>query len=100
MVSGNTAWSQGRRSNLSRVVWIFCPGHAGVAGNERAYVLAGEAGVGEPIILDPPTVMAALTRVAAERGFSPFEFLSILVEVFRVKRNYSSPGYNIIPARI
>ena len=44
-----------RRSNLSRVVWIFCPGHAGVAGNERADVLAGEAVVGEPIALDPPT---------------------------------------------
>ena len=51
-----------RRSNLSRVVWIFCPGHAGVAGNERADVLAGEAVVGEPIALDPPTVMAALTE--------------------------------------
>ena len=50
-----------RRSNLSRVVWIFCPGHAGVAGNERADVLAGEAVVGEQIALDPPTVMAALT---------------------------------------
>ena len=51
-----------RRSKLSRVVWIFCPGHAGVAGNERADVLAGEAVVGEPISLDPPTVMATLTE--------------------------------------
>ena len=29
-----------------------------MAGNERADVLAGEAVVGEPISLDPPTVMA------------------------------------------
>ena len=44
-----------RGSKLSRVVCIFCPGHAGVAGNERADVLAGEAVVGEAISLDPPT---------------------------------------------
>ena len=51
-----------RRINLSRVVWIFCPGHGGVSGNEREDVLAGEAVVGEPITLDPPTVMAAPTE--------------------------------------
>ena len=33
-----------------------------MAGNERADVLAGEAVVGEPIALDPPTVMAAITE--------------------------------------
>ena len=50
--------------------------------------------------LESVSFPAISARVAAEKGFSPFEFLSILVEVFRVKRNYSSPGYNIIPARI
>ena len=43
-----------RSSNLTRVVWIFCPGHAGVAGNERADELAGLAVVGETVTLDPP----------------------------------------------
>ena len=36
-----------RRSNLSTVVWILCPGQAGVAGNGRADVQAVKAGVGE-----------------------------------------------------
>ena len=30
-------------SNIQCVRWIFCPGHAGVRGNERADALAGEA---------------------------------------------------------
>ena len=46
-----------RRSKLSRAAWIFCPGHTGVAGNERADVLASEAVIGELISLDPPTAM-------------------------------------------
>ena len=45
-----TEWKEMiQSSNLSRVVWIFCPGQAGVAGKERADVLAGEAVVGELI---------------------------------------------------
>ena len=50
-----------RGSNLSRVVWIFCPGHAGVVGNERADKLAGEAVLGEAVPLDPATVVSTLT---------------------------------------
>ena len=34
------------RIRLRSVVWIFCPGHAGVRGNEAADKLAGEATVG------------------------------------------------------
>ena len=49
-----------RESSLEKVAWIFCPGHAGVAGNERADKLAGEARVGGRLTLDPPTVLAAV----------------------------------------
>ena len=61
-----------RRSSLERVAWIFCPGHAGVTGNERADKLAGEAKVGGNLTLDPPTILTAvgdnLRRNRAESG--------------------------------
>ena len=50
------------RRNLSTAVWIFCPGHVGVAGNEWADVLAVKAGVGEPLSRDSPSVMATFTE--------------------------------------
>ena len=30
-------------NNAQSITWIYCPGHAGVKGNERADVLAGKA---------------------------------------------------------
>ena len=32
-----------RKSQVSKVTWIFCPGHAGVLGNEQADKLTGLA---------------------------------------------------------
>ena len=32
-------------SQLLSVTWLFCPGHSGVKGNERADTLAGEAAI-------------------------------------------------------
>ena len=45
-------------SQIRRLQWIFCPGHAGVKGNERADRLAGSATIDEGLTLDPPTVIA------------------------------------------
>ena len=59
-------------SQLESITWIFSPGHAGVLGNERADVLAGEAEVKGNLIMDPPAVRAAVqdmlvrTRVAED----------------------------------
>ena len=38
----------------------FCPGHAGVCGNERADKLAGSARVEGSFTLDAPTVMSTI----------------------------------------
>ena len=35
------------KSHLRKITWLFCPGHAGVKGNERADELAGNASVGD-----------------------------------------------------
>ena len=45
-------------SQLERITWIFCPGHAAVLGNERADKLAGEAAIQGSLTLDPPVVLA------------------------------------------
>ena len=42
---------------IDRVTWVFCPGHAGVRGNERVDELAGSAAIGQEITLDPPAIM-------------------------------------------
>ena len=46
------------QSKLTRVVWIFCPGHAGVRGNERADELAGQAALGDNPKIGQATVIA------------------------------------------
>ena len=45
-------------SNIRRIVWIYCPGHAGVKGNETADRLAGNAQIsqGVQILLDKNTI--------------------------------------------
>ena len=50
------------QSNLQCVRWIFCPGHAGVRGNERADALAGEAENKSTLNSDPPTVLAVVSE--------------------------------------
>ena len=48
-------WMQHINDSLIRkITWIFCPGHAGVAGNEHVDKLAGEAAISDnKVLLDP-----------------------------------------------
>ena len=46
-----------RNSKLKKLTWLFCPGHAGVLGNERADQLAGSAPITGTLTLDPATVI-------------------------------------------
>ncbi|RUS70140.1 hypothetical protein EGW08_022093 [Elysia chlorotica] len=46
----------------SSITWIFCPGHAGVTGNERADKLAGNATVNGTLRLDKQEVLKALSE--------------------------------------
>ena len=75
-------WKEAIRCrNLYRVVWIFCLRHAGVAGNERADKLAGEAVLEEAVLLDPATVIATLTEwYNNNRVVAPFHTLDVLKE--------------------
>ena len=48
------------QSQLQSVTWLFCPGHSGVQGNERADKLAGEAETGDKLTFDSPLVLSTV----------------------------------------
>src|SRR5579871_6638699 len=47
-------------SKLRRLLWIYCPGHAGVRGNERADSLASRAPIMGDITMDKSNVLRSL----------------------------------------
>ena len=47
-----------QRSSLTKITWIYCPGHAGVSGNEAADKLAGDAQIEtNQVLYDPQAVI-------------------------------------------
>ena len=48
------------QSQLQSVTWLFCPGHSGVQGNERADELAGDAVTGDKLTFDSPLVLSTV----------------------------------------
>ena len=47
-----------QRSSLTKITWIYCPGHAGVSGNEAADKLAGDAQIDtNQVLYDPQAVI-------------------------------------------
>ena len=61
-----------------QTIWLYCPGHAGIALNERADQLAGNAPAADHILLDSKDVMSAMRhtqRVKREAGEQNSEML-------------------------
>ena len=52
-------------SSLKKITWVFCPGHAGISGNERADELAGDAVINGSITLDPAQVVCLVKEKLA-----------------------------------
>ena len=50
-------------SNLQRLTWIYCPGHAGVYGNERADRLASTASIVGELKMDKGDVLRPLATI-------------------------------------
>ena len=49
-----------QKSQIVRIVWIFCPGHAGLLVNEQADRLAGNAPLGGSLPMDNGEVVVRL----------------------------------------
>ena len=63
-------------SSIRRITWIYCPGHAGVIGNETADRLAGNAQVtpGVQILLDKNALESMVeTSLSVARDSRPSE---------------------------
>ena len=70
-------------SQLLSITWLFCPGHSGVQGNERADNLAGEAIIDDNLTLDPPTVIDQVKEgLISKRPDSTSFTLSLLLEKY------------------
>ena len=52
-----------QRIRLNKVTWMYCPGHAGVKGNERADRLAGTATIEEGLLLGKSEVLRQLRKI-------------------------------------
>ena len=56
-----------QNSQMRRIQWIFCPGHASVIRNERADKLAGDSVIEGDFTLDPPYDTVYCTRLPSQR---------------------------------
>ena len=68
------------QSSIQRIVWICCPGYAGVKGNEVADMLAGNAEINENVqaIFDGGSVEKMVeTQIANERDCSPSDSFTL-----------------------
>ena len=48
--------------HLRKLLWVYCPGHAGVKGNDRADRLAGKASLTNGLLLGRSEVLRSLRR--------------------------------------
>ena len=46
--------------HLRKLLWVYCPGHAGVKGNDRADSLAGKAALASSLLLGRSEVLRSL----------------------------------------
>ena len=60
---GNTDWHNAMRNlDIQKILWVYCPGHAGVKGNDRADRLAGTATITTGLRLGKSEVLRAVRQ--------------------------------------
>ena len=59
--------------HLRKLLWVYCPGHAGVKGNERADTLAGKANLESGLLLGKSEVLTAWGTTSGHKakGITP-----------------------------
>ena len=69
--------------NLRKHLWVYCPGHAGVKGNDRADRLAGQGTVTSGL---RPKLLLRQTSVSGGRGFVAKHILLSRISLLRQTR--------------
>ena len=54
--------------HLRKLPWVYCPGHAGVKGNDRADRLAGKATLTSSLLLGKSEVLRSLRHYLREQS--------------------------------
>ena len=63
--------------HLRKLLWVYCPGHAGVNGNDRAETLAGKATLTSCLLVERSEVLRSLRHYlqAQNQGHHTIELL-------------------------
>ena len=69
-----------QRIRLNKVTWMYCPGHAGVKGNERADRLAGTATIEEGLLLGKSEVLRQLKKILQTNHRRKHHSIDLLLE--------------------
>ena len=85
-------------SELQTITWLFCPGHSGVQGNERADKLAGTAVIGDQMTLDSPLVLATVKNgLYSKRPASTSYTLQLLQEKMSKLARVDTVNFAVLP---
>jgi ribonuclease HI len=79
-------------SALQELVWIYCPGHAGVRGNERADVLASKAPVVGTLDMDRGDILKSIMDRLLEEDTALDESSVLRLHEYGIKRGTSREG--------
>ena len=65
---GSPDWHVTMSSSFRRLLYVYCPRHAGVTGNNRAYRLAGKGTIKSGLRLDRSQVLRSLRQYLLARS--------------------------------
>ena len=78
--------------HLQKLLWVYCPGHAGVKGNDRTDRLAGKATLTSGLLLRRSEVLRSLRHYPASQGHHTIDRLEERGEERGSARRSSSKG--------
>ena len=69
---GSPDWNASMANiHLRKLLWVYCPGHAGVKGNDRADRLAGKATLTSGLLLGKSEMLRSLRHYLRAKDITP-----------------------------